>query len=162
MGGEPILQRVQFGHQPLYARQADQREIAVIAQLLQPLDDPPEIVRLATRRGDQQAAIAIVTDAEIGPHAHARTHVARYQVRVFEAHFGEQRLCLCLARFDEDPGRAQDRSGPRAEPFGQRRHRVLPFARANQGDGGRFRVAFPQNGQVAREMEHRVAAFLFD
>ena len=41
------LERVQFGHKALNRGQPYERQIAVIAQFLKPLDDSPEIVRLA-------------------------------------------------------------------------------------------------------------------
>ena len=48
--GQLGFERIELGHQPLDGRQAHQREIAVVAEFLQALDDAAQIVGLVPRR----------------------------------------------------------------------------------------------------------------
>src|SRR3546814_12988415 len=80
--GQYVLECRQFSALALHQRKAEQRQVAVIAEFLDALDEPAEIGGRHLPRRDQQPTIAVFVEVDIGPESRrAKPEIGRTACR---------------------------------------------------------------------------------
>src|SRR3546814_12032361 len=87
--GQYVLECRQFSALALHQRKAEQRQVAVIAEFLDALDEPAEIGGRHLPRRDQPPTIAVFVEGEIGPESRrakpAADHLRRREARPWQS-----------------------------------------------------------------------------